>query len=102
MELEQLREQQGDLYTKIAEAKGDELDALLDAVWAIDAKIEEIENPRTPPLSIEEFESQYDVRREHERFHDEYGDAVAFYSDYLQYHYDTYLSFHKKGIYFSF
>lgn len=102
MTLQELRKQQEDLYVKIADAKGDELDTLLCAVWEIEAILEGIENPPTPPLSIESFESQYNVNREYERFHDEYGDAAAFYSDYLEYHYNTYLSYHKNGSHFSF
>lgn len=102
MTLQELRAQQDDLYIKIADAKGDELDTLLCAVWEIEDILEEIENPPIPPLSVEGFESHYNVKREYERFHDEYGDAAASYNGYLKYHYDSYLSFHKNGNHFSF
>jgi len=102
MTLEELTKKRDDLYVKIADAKGDELDGYFDEVWKIEDQIEEIENPPIPPLSIESFESAYNVEREYERFRDEYGDAAALYSGYLRYHYDTYCLFHKKGTRFSF
>jgi hypothetical protein len=102
MTLEELTKRRDDLYIKIGEARGDELDDYLDEVWKIEDQIEEIENPPTPPMTIESFESHYNVEREYERFRDEYGDAAALYSDYLQYHYNGYCVFHKSDIYFCF
>ena len=42
-------------------------------------------------LTKEEFEERANIREKYERFHEEYGDACGFYSDYLDAHYDDYL-----------
>lgn len=41
--LETLREKQMELYAKIADASGNELDSLLDEVWKVEEQIQEIE-----------------------------------------------------------
>lgn len=51
-------------------------------------------------MTKESFESQYGVERTYELFRDEYGDAAALYSDYLDYHYQDYISHHEKGWYY--
>jgi hypothetical protein len=102
-DLDSLRKRQTDLYVKIADASGEDvLNSLLDEVWELEDQIGAIENPQEPPLSKEEFESDYHIQREYERFHDEYGDAASLYSDYLEYHYQNYLKYHKNGWYYSF
>jgi hypothetical protein len=101
-DIDSLRKRQEELYVKIADSSGDHLDSLLDEVWGVENQIEAIENPPEPPLSKDNFESNYDIQREYERFHDEYGDAAAMYSDYLEYHYRDYLNHHKNGWYYSF
>jgi genome maintenance exonuclease 1 len=84
MDLQELRKHQEELYIKIADAKGDELENLLDEVWKIEDQIDDIENPPTIPMTIGEYEDQYGIQTKYENFHDEYGDAAALYSDYLQ------------------
>jgi hypothetical protein len=101
-DLDDLRDQQETLYIKIADATGDDLDVLLDEVWELERKIEKIENPPKPPFTENEFESYYNIERRYDRFRDEYGDAAALYSDYLNYHYRDYLNHHERGLYYSF
>lgn len=91
MTLQELEKRRDDLYVRIADASGEERDCLLDDVWAVEDEIESLINPPKPKMSKDEFESFYNVQREYERFHDEWGDAAAFYSDYLDHHYQDYL-----------
>lgn len=44
-------------------------------------------------LSKNEYEYQHSVQAKYEYFHDEYGDATALYSDFLEAHYNNYLEY---------
>jgi predicted YcjX-like family ATPase len=90
-----------ELYEKIADARSEDLPELVDEATSLSEQIEEISNPKQPPLSKTEFESYYSLERKYESFHDEYGDSAAFYSDYLEYHYQNYLESYKKGRWYS-
>ena len=100
MNLEQLKLKQIELYEKIADATSVKLDSLLDELSEVDRMIDEIENPPLPPLTIYEFEDNFNIKGAYESFRDECGDAAALYSDYLEYHYADYLSHYNRGLYY--
>lgn len=99
--LKDLKAELESLYIQIAESSKEEVEALSDKASKLEDEIENIENPPSPPMSLEEWERVYDVRKVYERFSDEYGDAAAFYSDYRHYHYQIYFTSHKRGAYYS-
>jgi hypothetical protein len=99
--LDSLKEKLEEICIKIADARGEHLNTLLDEYVIVENQIEEITNPKPPPFSKEEFESHYSVGRKYQSFHDEYGDAAALYSEYLDYHYRDYLEHNKKGLWYS-
>jgi len=101
MMLNGLKEKLEEIYIKIADAEGEDLDVLLHECLSVEDQIKDITNPKSPSFSKEEFESYYSVESKYQSFHDEYGDAAAFYSDYLDYHYRDYLDHHKKGLWYS-
>ena len=98
----ELREQQHDLYVKIAHARGEVLEDLLEQVEEVDACIDAIENPLPPALTKSEFVEQYHIETRYQTFHDEYGDAAAPYWEYTEYHYNDYLDCHKNRQDYSF
>lgn len=99
--LSKLNKRLEELYEKIADARSEDLPELVDQATSLSEQIEEITNPKPLPLSKEEFISHYSLDLKYELFHDEYGDAAASYSEYLEYHYQDYLESSKKGKWYS-
>lgn len=100
--LNDLKEKLDEVYVKIADASKEEVGDLVDEAHLLEDEIDLIENPPEIPLSQSSWVNRYDVSRKYERFHDEYGDSAAFFSDYSDYHYQIYVKTLKKRQYYSF